>query len=333
MENNFTRQNKKLPPITGSLKKYEIVCSSENVRNIIIHWLTRTGNEWEDFGEMLEFMGIKTPVALYELDSEKKTFKCLSILADATYQLRLVNKFENSGQKYDQIWVKKQNVKERYNILPKYPNLPKDYRKIYLCSKEKFNSLDEVIDDFFYSQNSLSVKLNLTDGSILDIRIMEPTTSEKKTVHNSKVLSPDVPAKIEKYLYGLDGFLDAQEVYSKIIDIIGFTREEINHSERICVYHRKSFDDCDIPIGAYCKSRGKLYEYAIQNEIGEVFYVSAEGSWEYSYNEKKISYSLIKDKHISGTATEGYPEGFLTDGNEEFARIKKQIEDMIKKLR
>lgn len=332
MENNVTRQNKKLPPITGNLRKYEVVCTSVNLRDMIIHWLSRTGNQWEDFGEMLEFMGIKTPVALYELDSEKKTFKCLSFLADSIYQLRLVNKFENSWQRYEQIWVKKQNANEKYNVIPRIATLPKNFRKIYLYSKEKRNSSDNVVDDFCYSKNSLSVKLNLTDGSVLDIRILEPTLSGEKTVHNSKLLNPTLPAKIEKYLYELDGFLDVKEVYSKLISLIGFTREETNHSERICVYRWKSIDDCQIPIGAYCKSRGKLFEYAIQEDNGEAFYVSAEGSWGYSNNEKVISYT-VNNKHISGTATKGYYEGFLTDGNEEFARIKNKIEDMIKKLR
>ena len=64
---------------TGKIE-HEVVCEDQKIKYIIEKWTRSVGGDFENFGDILELVGVKTPVKLSDLNEKKCCFKCVTSL-------------------------------------------------------------------------------------------------------------------------------------------------------------------------------------------------------------------------------------------------------------
>lgn len=146
----------------------------------------------------------------------------------------------------------------------------------------------------YYYESFCHRTLKLDETHTLKIEIDEPYKFYKK----SEIFVLRNCTTIEDYLLGLDNSLDVAQVYDKLVEFLGFSKEDISNIEKFLINYVETVDGEERTRSKILLSQGKMQEYAIiQGE--ETFHVFKNGDWEYFSNEGiQIGY-LAENKQYS----------------------------------
>ena len=270
------------------------VCDAE-IKVLITNWLEGEYWSFADFPAFLESTGLKTPVRLSDLDRVDGSFKCTSI--DKEVKINLISR----DWFYDcpELWITEEDETKKYWINSNcfgeknVPTATLGFKDISRNGKELRN---------FYSEYYCHRILIIDSRYKLDIEIYEPENGESNNptpavLRNCK--------QVEDYLLTLDTSLALGNVYSKVLELLEFSREEISKSKKIQFSYIETFgEDNELERSKILKENDQMQEYAV-SENGETFSVSSKtGNWRYISNNVQITYCSEQNSYdfcIKGT--------------------------------
>lgn len=261
---------------------------SEELRRLIVQWTENESWTPKTFLEILEEIGVKAPVRLSNLDKEKNSFTCLSAdgttvglelffgdMFDFNSEVRITRGEEtlcyyvwSSSDTPDVVTIKKQ-----IRILKRGNKKLESYYCEYFCHRT----------------------LYFGDTHILRVDVDEPAGSKdkNKTQKNAEF--------IEEYLMDLSEPVSAQEIYKKVIQLLDFSKEDVQNSEKIMIAYCTVETDEE---GNKSKEEGRSIVYQRKGEMvdygvlenGETFLVCRNGDWKYISDSVKIHFTADSGK-------------------------------------
>ena len=111
--------------------------------------------------------------------------------------------------------------------------------------------------------------------------------------------------QVEEYLLSLDDSLVVSQVYDRVMELLGFSNEDISNSRNILFSYIETVGEEKRTRSEISKKNGVMQEYAVL-EDGETFHVSKDGSWKYMSNNTRIVYLrfLLWKKHDDSVPSE-----------------------------
>mgnify|MGYP005774849387 CR=1 FL=1 len=254
----------------------QIVCATNEIKEAMKRWIKKQGWRFNDYVSIVKSIGLETPIKVnkiegYTSDIMKYSFSCKTALGtDFIFTLVSAN-FESMPR----IYVVKKNESRTYYLYPKLdkerskPGVGIEESKITKTGKRLVSS---------YCKNYIKMELNLYNMYELDVNIYRP----KSLIHQFDTLTMEKFNEVEDYMLSLETSLNASEVYDKLMELLGFSEENINSSEEILVIYGETPEKIinnnpqayirSVVIKAY----GKMEEYAVF-ENGETFHVMRDG--------------------------------------------------------
>ena len=269
---------------TNSLKDADvIICDTSELKDMITRWTQSEGWKFGDFATFVELTGVKTPIKLSEWDKEKYSFKCITAL---NTEVTMSIWFDSCPE----LWVTEGEETRRYVTNSNYEK-GKTIPKVTL--QERTITRDGKKLSNYYYEYFCHRTLKLDETHILKVEIDEPHKFDEK----SEIFVLRNCANIEEYLLGLDNSLNVAQVYDKLIELLGFSKEDISNSEKILITYVETVDEEERTRSKILINKGKMQEYAI-TENGETFHVFKDGNWEYlSNNGIRMGYLAEKKQY------------------------------------
>lgn len=291
---DFFARNKNVNEVTSeattnSLNKADaIICDTAELKNLITKWTQNEGWKFGDFATFVELTGVKTPIKLSEWDEENHSFKCITALnTEVTMSIRFGDWIDFCSE----LWVTEGEETRRYQTNGNYEK-GKTIPKVTLLGRTITRNGKELSS--YYCKYFCHRILKLDETHTLKIEIDEPCKYDEK----SEIFVLRNCANIEEYLLGLDNSLNVAQVYDKLIELLGFSKEDILNSEKILITYLETVYKEERTRSKILINKGKMQEYAII-ENGETFHVFKDGNWEYlSNNGTQMKYLAEKKQYI-----------------------------------
>ena len=310
--NQETANRLTLKTVSDQAEK-EVLCDTSKLKELITKWTQNEGWKFENFATFVELTGIKTPIKLSDLNDEDYSFKCVTALnTEVTIHLYFGNWVHSSG-----LWVTEGEETRLYATNRNYERI-KTVPEVILQVRTITRNGKELSS--YYCKIFCHRTLKLDDTHMLKVEIDEP--------YGALSNNPDTAVlkncqQVEEYLLSLDNSLVIAQVYDKVMELLGFSDEDISNSKKILFSYIETVGKEQRMRSKIFKKNGVMQEYAIL-ENGETFHVSRNGSWKYLYNNTRIVYFKEQDRYlfsISGS------EGNITTStpSETMNRVKERI--------
>lgn len=239
---------------------------------------------------MLQSIGIVTPIALSNLDSEKNSFDCVT--GDGkTLSLSL---WYGSIDDFPTLVVNDGNLCSRYDYYDWGKNLHLELSSTVI--KRNGSKLYNYYYDIFCSRY-----LTLPGDYYVTVKMYDPTPCNENSVRFF-----DFRQSIEDYLIGLRFPCTAQDIYKKVMKLCSFDSNIVSSIKciNISVYKILSRDekgniDKKHTMSEVAIEYGKVHKYVI-NENDVVYSISKNGDWVYSTPFVCYSFSA-NNNHIAVT--------------------------------
>lgn len=272
----------------------KIFCDTLELKKWITDWTKNEGWEFKDFVTFVELIGVKTPIKLSDWNKEEDSFKCITAL-NTEVTIHIV--FGDWMDLCSELWVTEGEETRKYFINRNYRQGKYKPNPI-LWERSITRNCIELRS--FYCLYFCNRTLKLDDTHVLKVEINEPVEESSST--NAKVLRNY--QEVEDYLLDLDNSLVMTQVYDRVMELLGFSDEDISNSEKILFSYIEIVGEEERTISKIFKVNGKIKEYAV-HEDGETFQVSKNGSWMYQENATTIMYIKELDEYVfSVTGTE-----------------------------
>lgn len=283
---------------TNSSKNADaVICDTAELKDLITKWTQNEGWKFGDFATFVELTGVKTPIKLSEWNEEKHSFKCRTAL---NTEVTLSICFGDWIDFCSELWVTDGEETRRY-ITNSNHEKGKTIPKVTLQGRTITRNGKELSS--YYCEYFCHRTLKLDETYTLKIEIDEPHKFDEK----SEIFVLRNCANIEEYLLGLDNSLNVAQVYDKLIELLGFSKEDISNSEKVLITYVETVDEEERTRSKILINKGKMQEYAII-EDGETFHVFKNGNWEYwSNNGIRMGYLAEKKQYdfsITGSSNQ-----------------------------
>lgn len=249
----------------------EVLCDSPEIKEIITKWTSSEGWKFEDFATFIKIIGLKTPVKLSDLDEKERSFKCVTA---RNKEVIISFSFRGWYEGEPKIFIKDGEEKRIYaiNSNSKKGN---DVPKITLMSRSITRNGKEL--ESFYSAYFCNRTLKIDENHKLIVKINEP---ERETYYmpDAKVLRNC--QKVEEYLLSLDNSLVVGDVYDKLMNLLGFSDDDIAKSNKIMISYKEIIKKEEKTRSKILMKKGKMQEYAVL-EDGKTYHVFRNGNWNY----------------------------------------------------
>lgn len=304
---------------TASAKEEnEVLCDTSELKELITKWTQNEGWKFKDFATFVELIGVKTPIKLSDWNEEKYSFKCITALnTEVTIHIRFGDWIDFCSE----LWVTEGDETRKYITNSNsekgktVPNVTLQGRTITRNGKE-LNS--------YYCEYFCHRTLKLDDTHMLKVEINEPNGGSFNTP-NAAVLRNC--QQVEEYLLGLDNSLIVAQVYDRVMELLGFSNEDISNSEKILFSYIEIVGEEKRTRSEISKVKGEMQEYAVL-EDGETFHVSRDGSWTYLSNDTRIVY-LKKLNHHVFSITGAESSIINANPSETMSRVKERISKLM----
>ena len=196
------------------------------IKECVTGWLQFEGWKPKHFGKFLELVGMSLPVELSDFNNDQRSFICKT--ADGKeHKIQLIrgNRFDSSSE----IYVDESNEHREYIVYSYYNG---NTVPVELQGKDSFKPGKKL--ECFYSRFFCDRTLEFDEDHVLKITLMEPEASLKK--EDVKVLRNKQP--IEEYLLGLETDLSVDDVYNKMVNLIGYTEKELKDTTMISISYK-----------------------------------------------------------------------------------------------
>lgn len=298
--------------------KNKVLCDTSELKELITKWTQNEGWKFKDFATFVELIGIKTPIKLSDWNEEKYSFKCVTALnTEVTIHICFGDWIDFCSE----LWVTEGEETRRYitnSNFEKGKTVPK------VTLKERTITRNGKKLSSYYCKYFCNRILKLDNSNMLKVEINEPNVG---SLNNTDVAVLKNCQQVEEYLLSLDNSLVIDKVYDRVMELLGFSNEDISNSERILFSYIETVGEEKRTRSKISKIYGKMQEYAVL-EDGETFYVSRDGSWKYLSNDTKIAY-LKKPDH-----PDHYVFSIIGDIDAEpaetISRVKKRIYELMK---
>lgn len=263
-----------------------IICDNVELKNRIANWTSKCGLKFENFGDILNILEISLPVKLYPFSISKngrfRDFKCTTSLN--TEVIITLKSPIHSDEEVAEIHVRNEDEKRCYHVIPGTTTLLESIvpANTFITRNNKKLSLTYTK---FYNFGTLSINLKFGNSHVLDIFITEPETcypkNEISVFRNRK--------EIENYLLSLDESLVVSEVYTKILELLSLSAEDVSNISRLYISHMEMVEKKENILNQLTLNYGIFEEYAI-TENGITYHVFKNGDWKYSSNKMCIEH-------------------------------------------
>lgn len=301
--------------------KHQVTCDTSTIRDLITEWINNEGWRFENFADFVNLIGLQTPVKLSNLDQENHSFQCCDALnkevllslkfgdfLDYSPEIRIT-----SGEE-TKIYVPNTHFSGEETI----PAVTLEGRIITRDGKKLIS---------YYSQYFCQRTLYLDATHILTVEIDEPDKCNEK----SKILVLRNCADVENYLLGLNGPIVSSQVYDTVMQLLGFSEDDITKSRKILISYVEKVDYKEIVLSKIFITDGKMQEYAVLDD-GEVFHLFSDGCWDFHSECISIHYSQKNKQYIFSIT--GLEENIAnTKINEVILRVNKKISELWKFMR
>lgn len=196
------------------------------IKECVTGWLQFEGWKPKHFGKFLELVGMSLPVELSGFNNDQRSFFCKT--SDGKeYKIQLIkgNRFDSSSE----IYVDESNEHREYIV---YSYYNENTLPVELQVKESFKLGKKL--ECFYCKFFCDRTLKFDDDHELFVNLKEP----KASLHKEDVKVLRNIQSIEEYLLGLDISLSVDDVYNKIIHLIGYTEEELKDITLISITYK-----------------------------------------------------------------------------------------------
>lgn len=266
--------------------KNEMLCDTLELKELITKWTQNGGWKFEDFATFVELIGVKTPIKLSNWNEKKYSFKCVTALnTEVTIHIRFGDWIEFCPE----LWVTEGEETRRY-ITNSNSEQGKTVPKVTLQGRTITRNGKEL--NSYYCTYFCHRTLKLDDTHILKVEINEPNGG---SFNNPDAVVLKNCQQIEEYLLSLDNSLVVSQVYDRVMELLGFSNEDISNSEKILFSYIETVEEEERIRSGISLVKGEVQEYAVL-EDGETFHVSKDGSWKYLSNNTSIVY-LKKQNH------------------------------------
>lgn len=317
---NFFARNRKTVSTKSSLNLADAVaCDTVELKELITRWTQNEGWEFGDFATFVELTGVKTPIKLSELDEKKHSFKCVTALnTEVTISIRFGDGIEFCSE----IRITEGEETRRYVTNSNHvqgmtiPKVTLEGRSI---------TRDGKVLSSFYCKYFCHRTLQVDETHTLKIEIDEPYKYDEK----SEIFVLRNCANIEEYLLGLDNSLNVSQVYDKLIELLGFSKEDISNSEKILITYVEKVDEEERTRSKILINRGEMQEYAILKD-GETFHVFKDGDWKYLSDDGTRMEYIAEKRHYVFSITGLEPQIMTTSPAEILSRVRLNISELWK---
>lgn len=318
----FSRNKETANELTSEMasakEENEVLCDTSELKELITKWTQNEGWEFKDFATFVELIGVKTPIKLGDWNEEKYSFKCITALnTEVTIHIRFGDWIDFCSE----LWVTEGGETRRY-ITNSNSEKGKTLPKVTLQGRTITRNGKELSS--YYCEYFCHRTLKLDETHELNIEINEPNGGSYEEP-NAAVLKNC--QQVEEYLLGLDNSLIVSQVYDRVMELLGFSNEDISNSEKILFSYIETVGEEKRTRSEISKKNGLMQEYAVL-EDGETFHVSRDGSWKYLSNNTRIVYLKEQNHHVfSITGTE---ESITTSNpSETMNRVKERISKLM----
>ena len=230
----FTKQ----PKSTTTSSKPRIYVSPDNDRisTLISNWTQNEGWKYDNFADFLELIGLKTPVTLKNLNPKTNSFECVSA-NDSLTEIKL--RFGDGFDYCSEIHLIKGNQELCYSVNTNMddgttlPRVTLEYRIITTLTKKL---------SCFYSKYFCNRNLTLSNNYVLKVEISEP----EKSNDTGEILVLRNSDEIETCLLNLENPVNVKRLYNIIIQLLGFTEEDINNCNKFSISYYKVTNTYDL---------------------------------------------------------------------------------------
>lgn len=318
----FPRRKETANELTSEMasakEENEVLCDTLELKELITKWTQNEGWKFKDFATFVELIGIRTPIKLSDLNEEKYSFKCVTAL---NTEITIHICFGDWIDFCSELWVTEGEETRKY-ITNSNSEKGKTVPKVTLQGRTIIRNGKELSS--YYCEYFCHRTLKLDDTHVLNVEIHEP--------NGGSFNNPDAAVlkncqQIEEYLLGLDNSLVVDQVYDRVMELLGFSNEDISDSKRILFSYIETVGEEKRIRSEISKKNGVMQEYAVL-EDGETFHVSRDGSWKYLSNNTRIVYLQEQNQHVfSITGTE---ENITTSNpSETMNRVKERISKLM----
>ncbi len=288
----------------------ELTSEMASAKELITKWAQNEG--WKlDFATFVELIGVKTPIKL--IDWDENSFKCVTALnTEVTIHICFGDWLDFCSE----LLVTEGDETRKYIITNSNSEVP----KVTLQKRTVTRNGRELSS--YYCEYFCYRTLKIDDTHMLRVEIDEP--------NGGSFDNPDVAVlkncqQVEEYLLSLDSSLIVAQVYDRVMELLGFSNEDISNSGKILFSYIETVGEEKRTRSEISKANGIMQEYAVL-EDGETFHVSRDG-WTYLSNDTRIVYLKKQNHHVfSITGT----EESITTSNP--AETMKRVKERISKL-
>ncbi|CDE90602.1 unknown [Clostridium sp. CAG:389] len=285
-----------------------IIFNDPQIKELVTKWTKSGGWKCDDFVYMVKYIGLKAPIVLTDLNTEKETFKCL------TADKKEVTMLLKSCKKESVIEVREEGETRRYFIgdnskekivLP----LPK------LQTIHRTKNGKRLIYNYLYNHGIICHCVLIVDEKhMLEVSIVGENTY-KGFVNDEKV---------QKYIEELDDSLTITQVYEDVMNLFELTKEDISKCSSISF----CYNEGDVRRSEICKVRdnSQMYYEIIENEK-EWIRVLENGDWQYWVDNINLIYKKATDNYVLNTSGK---EAII---NCECSKILEHVEEMIQRMK
>ena len=231
---SFTKQQK--TTVATCPTRIHISYEDDRIYTLITNWTQNEGWKFDNFADFLELIGLKTPVILKNLNPKTNSFECICA-NDTMVEIKL--RFGDGFDYCSEIHLIKGNQELCYSIntnMIEETTIPKvtlEYRVITTLTKKL---------SCFYSKYFCNRTLTLSNNYVLKVEINEP----EKTNNNGEILVLRNSDEIEACLLNLENPVNVQRLYNIIIQLLGFTDEDINNCSKFSIAYYKVTNTYDL---------------------------------------------------------------------------------------
>lgn len=267
---------------TGRIE-HEIICKDEKIKCIIEKWMRSVGGDFENFVDLLELVGVKTPVKLSDLNEEKCCFKCVTSHKN---EYLIFLEFNELYDLFSRIGIR-DDAKCRIYSVAKHSFYNNDTLDVTLYCKETEKNGVKLQGIYTFDMCTIHLKIDDTHALIIRIDIHDKVQNKKNILRLRNY------EEIDEYLLSLDSHLDIDQVYITLVQLFNFSKDCIS----VYIRYGETLEEMDSKLfGKIRTEKGKLLEYHIL-EGKEDYSIRIGGKWNYSSDGITIAGS-VNDQHL-----------------------------------
>lgn len=267
-----------------------LVCESSKLRNQIEQWVKSIGWEWQDFGIILNLIGLETPIELVEISKEDNSFNGITP-NDEKFVISLESPvLMGHDAKFT---ISTSEISTKYVIPLRKTQNDESLPSIKLDEEIIKREGKELVNSYYGGRSTLTLnnrfKLEIVIWMYIDNKSDIPSLTNWQK-------------KVNEYLLSLDKSLKVDEVYRNILLLLDLTDNDIKNISYFDISFVEKVKEKRKIRSRIFLEEGTLQEYAVL-ENGETFHIWENGNWiyfsdtgvsiSYSSSSNEYSYSIV----------------------------------------